>query len=95
MLKIGTAVYIFLQSLLPLKNAVYIFKSVLNWQILPLENNDEFATKFWESRIFRKVVELSPGLTDRTILYVDQNALKMTPADTRLALSTERWHSVE
>ena len=37
---------------------------------MPLENNDEYVTWFWESRIFDKVVNVLPGLTDSTMIML-------------------------
>ena len=44
-------------------------------QIMPLENNDEYVTRFWESRIFDKVVNVLPGFTDTTMLTAGADPL--------------------
>ena len=37
-------------------------------QIQLLENNEEHATRFWRSSIFKEVVNVLPGFTDSTML---------------------------
>ena len=37
-------------------------------QIMLLENNEEHATRFWRSSIFKEVVNVLPGFTDSTML---------------------------